>query len=106
MSCTSRSVARRSRSGSMELVMSVRLVQVGAQRAFTLADARDLDVLLTRVREVGVTGAEVDRGNAERGKPRHVGPPELGDGLAADRFHELSSCRLIEPGQSSGGGVG
>src|SRR5205823_1215385 len=71
--------------------------QVGAEHPFALRDAGNVDVLLTGVCDVRITGAEVDRGDAEVREPRDVGPAELRDRLAADGGDEVGGRRLAEP---------
>src|SRR5262245_18023813 len=63
--------------------------QPGVQQAGTFLDLADLDVLVLLVREIGIAGAEVQRGDAQRGEARHVGPAVLAARLRADGGHEL-----------------
>src|SRR4051812_22146481 len=84
--------AGRSRSGAGDLP-ATRLPgsgQVAAQGVLDRDDLRCLDVLATAVRDIGVTGTEVDRGHAELRESGHVGPAELGHRHAAHRVHEIS----------------
>src|SRR3954449_6501201 len=53
-------------------LMSLACLQVAAQHVFAARDEVEVDRLLARVREVRVTGAVVDRRDAQLGEPRDV----------------------------------
>ncbi len=56
--------------------------------------------------KVGITGAEVERGDAERGETGHVRPAVLGHGHAPHGSHERAHGRRGEPGRCAGRTVG
>src|SRR3954452_15708829 len=110
-SSSSRAVASGRRSGSIGGAMPIQSRvylsgEISAQDALTLGDSGDLDVLLARMREVWVTGAEVHRGQPHRGEACDIGPAELGHGLAVDRGHEVGCRRFGQPRQRARRGVG
>ena len=59
-------------------------------------------VLVVRVGQEGVAGAEVDRGHAQLGEPRHVRPPVLGLGLSPDGGDERGGGRPVQTGAGGG----
>ena len=80
--------------------------QPAVQGGRAVADLADLDVLVRRVRQLRVAGPVVQRRDAQRGEPRHVGPAELRGRLGADRGEELAGRRRRQPGQRAGRRVG
>src|SRR4051794_8316810 len=59
-------------------------------------DRRPGDELALRVRDLGITGTEVERGDPERGEPRHVGPAQLRAHGEREATHELVDQRVGE----------
>ena len=62
--------------------------------------------LVAGVREVGIAGPVVDRGDAAGGEPRYVGPPVFRPHLPAGGVDEVLRRRVGQTGQRSGRGVG
>src|SRR5215475_1411748 len=92
--------------GAAEVAGLTGAAEVAGQLPFALDDLARVHVLLAGVREVGVAGAVVHRGDPGGGEPGHVGPPELGRGRRADRRDEVLGGRYREPGQRAGGAIG
>src|SRR5579862_8385139 len=80
--------------------------EVSPQYAFAFGDARDLDVLLARVRKVGIARTEVDRRDTKRREPRDVGPAQLRHRFTTHGRSELRGSRFAESRQRTGRRVG
>src|SRR5699024_580380 len=80
--------------------------EVGAQERVDLGDLPGRAVFVPLVREPGVAGTEVHRGDPERGGPGAVRPAGLGACPAAGGADEIRRLRRPEAGQRARGQVG
>lgn len=80
--------------------------EVTAQGGCHRADLGDRHPLVGAVGEVGVTRTIVDRGDAQRGKPGHVGPAVFGPHPPAGGRHQCGGRRVMQARQRPGGHIG
>ena len=80
--------------------------QVSPQHCHGVGDLVDRHQFAAGVREVGIAGPVVDRGDATGGEPRYVGPPVFRPHLPAGGVDEALRRRVGKTGQRSGGHVG
>src|SRR5262249_13186293 len=75
--------------------------QEADERSLGVGDAGHLDVLLGFVRQVGITWAEIQCGDAERGEARYVRPAVLRLRRTSYRSGERAGQRAVESGPSA-----
>ena len=62
--------------------------------------------IVDAMREIGIAGAQVHRGDSQRREPRHIGPAVLRAEASARGRHERRGRRVPQPRQGAGRGIG